>query len=576
MSVKLAETAGFCMGVKRAIDRVLDIAQVEGHPKIYTYGPLIHNPQTVELLKQRGVAPIKTIEEIADGENAILVIRSHGISPEERKRIKKKGLKIVDATCPKVARVQAIIKKHIALGYAIIIVGDEGHPEVAGLLGYTAGRGMVIGSRAEAEQVPYMDKVGIVAQTTQDQDLYAEIINILKGKMPHALVFDTICDSTEQRQQEVKELAAQMDALVIVGGANSANTKRLTEISEHCGTPTFYVETAEELKNHPLARYNRIGVSAGASTPNWIIDRVVNTITSLQAQSEKRSKGLFNVWLFLVRTDIYSALGAGCLYLACAMIQKLDVNLKNFLISSLYVYAMHVLNRFTNNKANIIGSFREETYLRHEPLFIFLALAALLGALILSITQGIRQFLVLFVMSLLGILYNANVLPQNWRFRSVKELPGSKNVSMSLAWAMVAAVLPAVGASFFISAGMIVAFSFTFAIVFIRSVLSDILDVQNDRLMGRETIPVIAGQKVSLTILKWIWAFLFVVLALSFPAGWSPTVSFVLIICLFYVLICFKLCDRRAAISGMELWGLLETNYILAGVSALLWHAFVG
>ncbi|HLA04398.1 MAG TPA: 4-hydroxy-3-methylbut-2-enyl diphosphate reductase [Syntrophales bacterium] len=571
MSVKLAETAGFCPGVKRAVDRVLDVALSQGRGKIYTYGPLIHNPQTVELLKKRGIAPVANIDDIPPGEEAILVIRAHGISPEERRKIKQRGLKIVDATCPKVARVQAIIKKYVARGYTIIIVGDKGHPEIIGLLGYAAGRGIVVGSREDAVNLPVADKVGIVAQTTQREDLYDEIIKIIKAKMPQAIVFDTICDSTEKRQKELKDLASQMDAMVIVGGANSANTRRLAEISEGQGTPTFYIETSEELKDLPLGRYKRIGVSAGASTPNWIIDRVVNNITSFQAGGEKNSKSLFNFWLFLVRTDIYSAFGAGCLYVACALIQNLDLQLNNFLTASFYVYAMHVLNRFTDNKTSIIGSFREETYLKREPLFIFLAVAALISSLILAFAQGLISFLLLWAISLLGVLYNIPLLPAGWRYRSVRDLPGSKNLSMSLAWAMVTAVLPAAGAGFHLNAGTAVAFSFTFAIVFIRSVMSDILDMQNDRLVGRETIPVILGRKTSEKIVKIIWGFLFLLLAFAFPAGWSASVSIALLFCLFYVLICFKLCDRRAALSGMQLWGLLEANYIIAGAIALLW-----
>jgi (E)-4-hydroxy-3-methyl-but-2-enyl pyrophosphate reductase len=573
MGVKLAETAGFCMGVRRAVDLVLDTARKTGPGTIYTYGPLIHNPQTVALLEKRGILPVASLEDVPSGGETTLVIRTHGISPEERRRIRAKGIKVVDATCPKVARVQAIIKKHVALGYRIVIVGDAGHPEVTALLGYSAGRGLVVGTQEEAERLPPAERLGIVAQTTQDQELYEEITHIIKRNSPRALVFDTICDSTEKRQKEVKDLAARMDAMVIVGGANSANTRRLAEIAEHQGKPTFYIETAEGLQDHPLDLYGSIGVSAGASTPNWIIDRVVNDITSLQVQRGKKSPGLFHFWLFLVRTDIYSALGAGCLYLAGAIMQKSDVRVSNFLIASLYVYAMHVLNRFTDQKTNIIGSFREENYLRHETLYIFLAVTTLMAALLLALVQGTGQFFLLFAISLSGVLYNAHFLPSRRRFRSIKELPGSKNVSMALAWAMVTAVLPAVGVEFRLSAGMAVAFVFTFAMVFMRSILSDIVDMQNDRLLGRETIPVVVGSKKSLHILKIIWVFLLLLLASAYPAGWSASVSIVLIICLFYVLICFKLCDRRAALSSMEVWGLLETNYIIAGVSALSWLA---
>jgi 4-hydroxy-3-methylbut-2-enyl diphosphate reductase len=234
---------------------------------------------------------------------------------------------------------------------------------------------------------------------------------------------------------------------------------------------------------------------------------------------------------------------------------------------------MHVLNRFTDHKTNISGSFREENYRQHEALYIFLAVATLIAALLLALAQGAGQFLLLFVISLSGVLYNARFLPSRWRFRSLKELPGSKNLSMALAWAMVAVVLPVVGAGFAFRPGLAVAFVFTFALVFIRSILSDIIEMQNDRLLGRETIPVLVGSKISQRILKVVWVLLFILLASAYPAGWSASVSIALIICLFYVLICFKLCDRRAALSSMEIWGLLETNYILAGVSALSWLA---
>lgn len=573
MGVKLAETAGFCMGVRRAVDLVLDTARQAGSGTIYTYGPLIHNPQTVALLEKRGILPVDSLDDVPAGSETTLVIRTHGISPEERQNIKAKGIRIVDATCPKVARVQAVIKKHVARGYTIVIVGDEGHPEVTALLGYSAGRGLVIGTKEEAQRLPPKERLGIVAQTTQDQVLYKEITQIIKRKSPRALVFDTICDSTEKRQREVKYLADRMDAMVIVGGANSANTRRLAEIAEQQGKPTFYIETADALKDYPLDIYGSIGVSAGASTPNWIIDRVVNDVTGLQAKRGQKSTSLFNFWLFIVSADIYSALGAGCLYLAGAIMQNLELRISNFLIAALYVYAMHVLNRFTDQKARIIGSFREENYRQHEALYISLAVTSLIFALLLALAQGTGQFLLLFVISLSGVLYNAHFLPSRHRLRSLKELPGSKNMSMALAWAMVTVVLPVVGAGFAFRPGLAVAFVFTFALVFIRSILSDITEMQNDRLLGRETIPVVVGRKKSQLILKIIWVFLLLLLTSAYPVGWSASVSIALIICLFYVLICFKLCDRRAALSSMEVWGLLETNYILAGVSALSWLA---
>jgi 4-hydroxy-3-methylbut-2-enyl diphosphate reductase len=281
MGVKLAKNAGFCMGVRRAMDIVLDIARHMGGAKVYTYGPLIHNPQTMGLLKKRGIVALDDIDDITTG---TVIIRAHGISPQERARIAAKGIKIIDATCPKVANVQAIIKKHAKMDYAILIVGDREHPEVKGLVGYAQGKGTAIGSKEDASYLPDLGKVCVVAQTTQNKEEYNEISSAILNRFPDALIFDTICESTESRQTEVKEMAVTMDALVIVGGKNSANTRRLAEISKRQGTPTFHIETVDDLKNSDFSFYDRIGISAGASTPNWIIEKVFENLSAFQRQ----------------------------------------------------------------------------------------------------------------------------------------------------------------------------------------------------------------------------------------------------------------------------------------------------
>ncbi len=578
MSVKLAETAGFCMGVKRAVDMVLDIAQRKGKENIYTYGPLIHNPQTVEILTKRGIIPIQNIDEInATKTEATIIIRAHGISPQERKKIKERGIRIIDATCPKVAHVQAIIRKHASRDYAIIIVGDGDHPEVNGLLGYAHDRGIVIDSINDVDRLPSLEKVCVVAQTTQNIDEFNEIVSRIRERFPDTVVFDTICDSTEKRQAEVKRLAADMDAMIIIGGRNSANTRRLARISELQGKPTFHVETAEELNQISLNGHERIGVSAGASTPNWIIDRVVDGITGAQSGNTEKVKGLFKLWVFMVKTDIYSSVGAGCLSLAGTLLQGLPVNFLNILITSFYVYAMHTLNRLINRKSStIIGSFREESYRRHENVYISMAILSMLAALACSFLVGMRVFILLLLVSVFGVLYNLRILPRTFRFSSLKDLPGSKNISMALAWAVVASVLPAIEDSLSITPGMIVAFLFTFGVVFVRSAMSDVLDIQSDRLLGRETIPVLIGKRITQTLLMGILVLLGILLVVAHPFGWTSSLSYALLISVFFIWIYFKLYDRRAAFSGVVLEGILETNYILTGFCAVLWLILLG
>jgi len=370
MEIKLAKTAGFCMGVRRAVDTVLDVSQHETGKRIYTYGPLIHNPQTIELLKKRGITAIKSIDEISDRNNALLVIRAHGIAPDERRKIKESGVKIIDATCPKVGYVQAIIKKHTALDYTVIIAGDREHPEVDGLWGYTEGRGIIVSTVEDAEKLPAMEKVCIVAQTTQDSDHYRRIVQKIQKKSPQAVVFNTICSSTERRQEEIITLASEMDALFVVGGKNSANTRRLADLAEKQNTPTFHIETAEEIKNLDLTPYQSIGVSAGASTPNWIIDQIMDNLTERQGRSHQKMGLLLKIWLWMVKTDFYSALGAGCLALTGMLLQKIPVRFSSIAVAAFFVYAMHVLNRLISTReSGLIGSFREKSYLRHKNIF---------------------------------------------------------------------------------------------------------------------------------------------------------------------------------------------------------------
>ena len=576
MKVSLARTAGFCMGVRRAVDMVLDIARMKGKENIYTYGPLIHNPQTIELLRRRGIIPVGRLDEIREG-GATIIIRAHGISPQEREEIGEKGLRIIDATCPKVAYVQAIIKKHALLDYTILIVGDSEHPEVNGLLGYACGKGIVISSRDEVDSLPSADKVCVVAQTTQSIVEYNEIVGRIKERFPDNVVFDTICNSTEQRQNEVKELAAEMDAMVIVGGKNSANTKRLARLSELTGTPTFHIETADELKKMAMNRYERIGVSAGASTPNWIIDRVVDHITIYRGEKRKKIKGFLTLWVFTIRCDIYSAIGVACLSFTGMLLQKLSVNILNILTASFYVYAMHTFNRFINRKtSSIIGSFREELYLKYEKLYLFMALVFLFLAMVSSFVTGtsLAPFFLLLLISAMGVLYNTRLLPERWRLKRLRDLPGSKNVSMAMAWGTVAVVLPQIEIDLAITPSMIVAFLFVFTMVFIRSVMSDTLDIQSDRLIGRETIPVLMGKGYTQILLQGVSVFLVILLVIAYHAGWVPSLSLALLSCPFYIWICFKLCDRRSHLSGVVLEGLLETCYLVAGVSAFLWFIF--
>lgn len=273
----VARSAGFCWGVRRAFDKVLDVAQ--NHPEhrpVCTYGPLIHNPQAVTMLEQQG---IHVIDEIPDALSGTVVIRTHGVPPAERKSIEACGARICDATCPDVGVIQGTVRRHISKGYFVVIIGHREHPEVKALLGFAEKRGACVNSAQEVTALPDdLDQVCVVSQSTQQREKFDDLVKLIKAKYPNCLVFDTICRSTSERQHEAMELAEKVDAMVVVGGRESSNTNRLAEICRESGTPTFFVETDDEINLEDFKNAKTIGVTAGASTPNFVIDRVVKKL----------------------------------------------------------------------------------------------------------------------------------------------------------------------------------------------------------------------------------------------------------------------------------------------------------
>ena len=269
MKVIQAESAGFCWGVKRAIEKARKLAAESDIP-IQTDGPLIHNRQMMEILKSEGIFSCDCPEKLQTG---TLLIRAHGIPPERRDLLRNLPVKLQDATCPDVARIQSAIKQRAARGVMVVIYGDKGHPEVAGLLGFAGKRGRVISDSKDIATLPEHHPVTLVSQSTQFPATYKKIAEELQQSFPDAEILDTICDSTRQRQAELTEIAAQVDAMVVVGGTHSANTRRLVELAESL-CPVQHVETAEQLDVEKLADCQTVGLTGGASTPDFLLEQV--------------------------------------------------------------------------------------------------------------------------------------------------------------------------------------------------------------------------------------------------------------------------------------------------------------
>jgi (E)-4-hydroxy-3-methyl-but-2-enyl pyrophosphate reductase len=248
---------------------------------IVTLGPLIHNPQVVERLRQEGVKQIRSVTDVAAG---TLVIPSHGISPELAREARERGLRLLDATCPFVARAQDNVRTLAAEGYQVIILGDRGHPEVAGLIGAAGGNAVVIEDESELDEVKLAARVGLVVQTTQSPARLRAAAGALAESVRELRAYNTICAATSQRQESAVNLARRVDAMIVVGGKNSANTNRLRQVCEQAGVETHHVETAAELDAAWFKGRSRVGVTAGASTPDWVIAEVVEALRQISGE----------------------------------------------------------------------------------------------------------------------------------------------------------------------------------------------------------------------------------------------------------------------------------------------------
>ncbi len=286
MEFIIAKSAGFCFGVKKAVETVEN--NMGKHAKLYTLGEIIHNPQVVKKFKDNGVNPINSANDIDEG---AVIIRSHGAPKKQINEFIDKNINVVDATCPFVSRIQKIVEKAYNQGDFIVIIGESEHPEVIGINGYADNLGYVVNSVEEAKKLPLTDKkVCVVAQTTTRHDLFENIIQILKEKYPDKTeVYSTICDATSQRQSEAMLIAKKADIMVVIGGRQSSNTNKLYKIcSEYCKR-TYAVETPEDVSAIKIYKNDIIGVTAGASTPDWLIKEVVDKMSENEVFAQNLS-----------------------------------------------------------------------------------------------------------------------------------------------------------------------------------------------------------------------------------------------------------------------------------------------
>ncbi len=570
MKVIVAKTAGFCWGVKRAMDAVLEASARHDGEKVQTLGPLIHNPQALELIGKRGVAVAEAPDKV---ENGTVVIRAHGIPIQDLRGLKErqaKGeVKIVNATCPEVAKVHNKIKKWSPKGYFTVILGSHGHAESVAHRSFAEHGSQIVANMGEAMALApeVLKKVLVVAQTTFTVKDFHEIVDYLRDRSEDMVVENTICEDTWTRQDEAKALAQAVDTVIVVGGKASSNTKHLAELAHHYGKPVQYVETASELDLTQFTGKETVGVLAGASTPTWLVDEVVDVLEQLgDGPSRWRSfvQAAFGSSSFLALGTAFATVGVHH-WLGLSRHWTYPV------ITAAYVLAMYLLNPFLDpHGLGAKGPARARFLERNRRTLIGAALVALVLALGLAAYEGPKALAVMAFATVLGLVYKL----QTPGGISLRRIPGSKDLVVAAALATVAVVMPLwqEGAPWNLRgfAAMFLIGTLAFA----RTVIYDIRDMQNDQVLGKETLPIAIGKRGAKIVLATLLSILVAgTVWLTFEnrhTGHPFLVALVLVLCASYPLVYLWAYHERFTTGKHRLELSVELSFYLVGLLALV------
>lgn len=531
------------------------------------------------MLKEKGILPVDSISGKVAGR---VIIRSHGISPDVRKEIESSGFAVIDATCPHVLRTQRIIEKYCAQGCQAVIVGDRGHAEVSALLGYASGRAVVVETEADVDSLRFPGesdsevKLCVVAQTTQDSQLYRRVCERIETRFPNAVICDTVCISTSQRQETLRELCSQVDAVVVVGGRESANTARLAEIAASYPVSVFYVEQAEELNPQEFKKFSSVCVTAGASTPNWVIRSVVKRLKSFGAQRSPiltLSKALTG---FLVVSNLYLAFGAAALCFAVSLLQGIAWRFAYSAIAALYIFSVHSVNQYLAAREAPFLFPAEGERLKASLRLALAGIASGLAAILTSSMLGLIPFLLLLLAVIFGLAYSARLLPSKvLRLSRLRDVPGSKDLFSALGWAFVVSLFPAVSSPTRESVSTCAGASlFVFLLVYIRSSLLDIGQIQQDRAVGREATPFILGKEKMKVLLAGAILAMTILLASGCALGIFTPLGWALIAVVAYTALYLYLYHRRIVDQEILFELVVDGNFLLAGLVAAIYQRF--
>ncbi len=495
MKITLARHSGFCMGVRNAILRIVhEINKSDG--ELYVYGPLIHNPQTIDVLHSRGMKTVNCLEGVSGRR---VVVRTHGIPIDELKFLKQCASMTINLTCPRVARVQAIIKKESGRGCHTIITGDRDHAEVTGLMSYASRGVTVISDLDDLGTIPHSEYYVVVSQTTFDRTMFKKIVDRILERYAHVQVYDTICDSTRYRQEDViKGILQGNDTLVVVGGKNSANTKRLAQIGRDNSIKTLHVETEAELNENDFAASNSVLVTAGTSTPGWIINNILEKLYAINFKKGNIFiKAAISFLQFIVRTNLFSSIAAFFITLLAMNYAGITMNFAFPSLSFLYIFSMYSINNyFEKDFLKLSNPYKYEIYKKYGVPLLLVSIASMAMSIEIASRFNFLTTSIVIGSYVLGFIYSTG--PVKGLFRKnmpelLRKIYNSKIVAC-FGWIIITVLVPMLGTS--VSVTTVVSFSsFIFVLIFLRAALLDLIAFQGDLILGRETLPVLVGTR---------------------------------------------------------------------------------
>jgi len=480
-----------------------------------------------------------------------------------------------------VLKAQKYVSRSVEKKRVPIIVGDKGgHAEVAGLLGHSKSKGVVIENEDEVDSLPYCDKVSVVAQTTQSKEKYDQICEKIRKRYSDVQIFDTICDATAQRQNEAIEIAEKVDAMVVVGGKHSANTLRLTQICSETGTPTIHIETAGELPIEELGVYRLIGVTAGASTPHWIIRNVIEELERLQRKKKPVTNFLYNLLEWLIYPHFFLGIGAALLVYCVSLLLEVRPSIANSALAFCYIVSMHILNKYLSLPKDRSLLYGAQKFMGEKSAFVIvLGIGGIIASVFIASTINMTVFLVMVVSIILGLLYSTAIIPgelfPRLKYRRLMDIPGSKDIFTAVAWSVVTVIVPVLESGSVSALKFITAFLAIGLLVLVRAIVFDIRDIEGDILVGRETVPVTLGEKSTSRLLQFT---LFLVGLLLFICGVAKvftSLAFVLLLVVFFSGSSFFLAGRQKIYQSIFYDLFVDSQFILAGILAYVWQTIV-